>query len=345
MSKLTRGGFVLTGAAFAASPAFAQTGTGIAQYAQPGPFTVTDRDETWHDPARSRDIPVRFHLPSAAPGALRGTILFSHGLGGSNDAGAAWTHQWASQGFLSINVQHIGSDSSLYIGKLGQGKSLAELILSGISAQSAIARFADITFVIDELQRRQRRGSAELRGLDLAHIGMSGHSFGAETTLGAAGEAFPRNGVYNAAARETRISAAIAFSPSAPGEPAAWPQRFGTITIPTLLFTGTLDGDVVNNGTTPENRRQPFANMAAGNKFLAVLDTADHYFFGNPTGRGLGAADPKANTNRAANEVAVRAISTAFWDAYLAKDANAMRALRDIAAVNTLVAPGTFAAR
>jgi len=349
MRDLTRGAFVMAAAcaalpALVVKPASARMLPGISGFAGPGSYTVTDRDEMWRDPARSRDIPVRFHVPSAG-GPVRGTILFSHGLGGSNDAGAAWTHQWASRGFLCINVQHIGSDSSLYVGKLGQGKSLAELILSGISVQSAVARFADIAFVIDELERRQRSGVAELRGLDLAHIGMAGHSFGAETTLGLAGEAFPRNGTYDAAAREPRIAAAIAFSPSAPGTPATWPQRFGTIAIPTLTFTGTLDGDVVNNGSTPENRRQPFANMAPGNKFLTVLDTADHFFFSNPAGPRFGTSDLKANTNRAANENAVRAISTAFWDAFLTKSAIATNALHDVATVNTFVAPGTYATR
>jgi hypothetical protein len=213
----------------------------------------------------------------------------------------------------------------------------------GANAQQAIARFADITFVLDELQRRQTGGSAELRGLDLAHVGMSGHSFGAETTLGVAGESFP--GAGGPAAREPRIVAAIPFSPSAPGKPESWPARFGTITIPTLTFTGTLDSDVIGNGSTPENRRQPFANMAPGDKYLAVLDTANHAFFNNPIGRGFGAADADANKNGPANTIAVRAISSAFWETYLVRDPAAARAMHDTAAIGAIVRPGIFAAR
>jgi predicted dienelactone hydrolase len=244
---------------------------------------------------------------------------------------------------LCINVQHVGSDSSLYLGKTGQGKSLQELMVAGANAQQAIARFADIKYVLDELQRRQASGSIELRGLDLTRVGMSGHSFGAETTLGVIGESFP--GVGGPAAREPRISAAIPFSPSAPGKPETWPARFQTITIPTLTFTGTLDGDVIGNGSTPENRRQPFANMAPGDKYLAVLDTANHAFFNNPAGRGFGTLDPNANKNGSANAIAVRAISTAFWETYLMRDPAASQALHDTTAISTLVNPGTFAAR
>jgi hypothetical protein len=78
-------------AAFVARPVFAQNTGAIADYANPGTYIVTDRDEVWHDAIRSREVPVRFHVPGGGP--IRGTILFSHGLGGSLVAGAAWMHQ------------------------------------------------------------------------------------------------------------------------------------------------------------------------------------------------------------------------------------------------------------
>ena len=61
-------------------------------------------------------MPVRIRIP-AGSGKLP-VILFSHGLGGSLDAGTIWAHGWAEAGFAVVNVQHRGSDSAIF-GKPG----------------------------------------------------------------------------------------------------------------------------------------------------------------------------------------------------------------------------------
>ena len=137
------------------------------------------------------------------------------------------------------------------------------------------------------------------------------HSFGARTTLAVAGERQPWPAEERGLA-DPRIAAAIAFSPAAPGAAAGWPARFGGIRLPLLSITGTRDGDVLGTGTTRENRREPFRNMPPPDKYLLVLDGADHMAFNGGAGH---AATRTANV--------VRAVTLAFWDATLRQDPTA----------------------
>ena len=115
-------------------------------YAAPGSFAVRLIDESWNDGARQRDLPVRIRLPEAASPAP--VILFSHGLGGSRRGGAEWAEHWASHGFAVINVQHPGSDETLWMGK-DSGERLSAL-RSSASIAEFLARIADVKFVVAE---------------------------------------------------------------------------------------------------------------------------------------------------------------------------------------------------
>ena len=148
-------------------------------YGLPGPYGVEVLDQVWLDGRRQREIPVRIRLPrGAGPFPV---VLFSHGLGGSRLGGEQWGEQWAGHGLAVNHLQHPGSDESLWRGK-PPAERMAGL-RSGISATQFLARIADVRFVLDELARRQAAGDAQVRPLDLARVGMSGHSFGASTTL------------------------------------------------------------------------------------------------------------------------------------------------------------------
>jgi hypothetical protein len=78
----------------------------------------------------------------------------------------------------------------------------------------------------------------------------------------------------------------------------------------------------------------PFEAMAAaGNKFLLVVDQADHMFFNGTRGlRDVGAIGRDGIDFGAVEQRGyrlVKAVSTAYWQAYLQDDAVAMRWLKD----------------
>ncbi len=306
---------LLVVACFSAA-ALAQVG-----YESPGAYQARVIDEHWRDPARNRVIPLRIRVP-AAPGS-RPVILFSHGLGGSADSGRAWGEHWASYGFIVIHMQHPGSDAHVW--QNAQRPALA--LRQAASAEQYLARVNDVRFVLDELQRRTLTAADWARLADVARIGMSGHSFGAVTTLAVAGR-----GVAKSARQETaggnladaHPRAFIAFSPQSRGERDR--ASFGAIDRPVFTVTGTEDGEVgAGLGVAPALRLLPFEFMPAGDKYLLNLSGADHMTF-NGVGRRSGALTRQAKPDPARDalhERLIKGTTTAFWLAFLADDAAA----------------------
>lgn len=272
---------------------------------------ITTCDAHWHDAARDRDVPVRVRMPAGNGKAP--VILFSHGLGGSLDGGTNWAVAWAEAGFVVVNLQHPGSDRSI----LGQGS-----IAAAMAPRQLVARVDDVHFVLDELARRSREGACDLRRIDLAHIGMSGHSFGAHTTQAIAGQRFPVGGI----AADPRVKAAVAFSPSPPmrGSDA---QAFGVVAVPFLSITGTEDAAPITPNITAKDRERPFRAMPPGGKYLLVLAGANHMMFNAQDGlRG-----PTSTATPHIRDTVIAA-TTLFWRWALLGDAEAKRWLDAFAA-------------
>lgn len=297
-------------------------------------------DAVWHDSARGRDVPVRLRIPAGA-GAVP-VVLFSHGLGGSLDAGTLWAEAWSRAGFAVVHLQHPGSDRSLLEGKAPAGALAA--LRSGMGLEQLVARAADVHFVLDELGRRRSQGACDLTRIDLERVGMAGHSFGAITTEAVAGEATPGTG--RTPLREGRIRAAVAFSPSPPraGREAAR-SAFARISLPFFSITGTADAVPLLTPITPEQRTWPYRYMPPGGKYLLVLEGADHMVF-NGFGPRTQLIPARTRAGGAASAVpvahvdsVVTAATLAFWRAALLGDPAARRFL-DGGGLRRLLAAG-----
>jgi len=258
------------------------------------------------DSARRRSIPIRVYLPAdTAPAAV---ILFSHGLGGSREGNEYIAHHWSARGYAVVFLQHPGSDVSVW-----QGVPLARrnaALQRAASPQNFMLRVNDVTAVLDQLERWNKSSTHALRGrLDLKRVGMSGHSFGAVTTQAVSGQAAARPGV---SLTESRIKAAVAFSPSSPR--AGTPQQaFSKVKLPWMLMTGTRDVGTIGDADV-ENRLAVFPALPPGSKYELVLDGAQHSAFSD---RSLPGDSGARNPN---HHKVILALSTAFWDAYLRED-------------------------
>ncbi|WDA39634.1 alpha/beta hydrolase family protein [Erythrobacter sp. BLCC-B19] len=252
-----------------------------------------------------RPVPVRVRLPSG-PGP-HPVILFSHGLGGSVEAGTRWATAWSEAGFAVIHLQHPGSDVSLWRGLRGQ-EALAAL-RKGMDAKQFIARVEDVKLVLDAVATPVAIGECPLSQLDSARIGIAGHSFGAQTVQALAGQQFRTpSGLISVG--DPRIRAAIAFSP-APARAEPDESAFGKITMPFLSVTGTRDEVPGISDVSPKDRTRPFHAMPAGQKYLLVLDGADHMVFSG------GEQRRPATSNDTRIERVVTEVSVAFWKAML----------------------------
>ncbi|MBV8657038.1 MAG: hypothetical protein JO142_04350 [Burkholderiales bacterium] len=266
-------------------------------------------DLTVQDSARDREIPIRVMLPASKQPAP--VILFSHGLGGTRTGSAFLGQHWSARGYVTVYIQHHGSDDAVW-----KGKPLLEglaAMRSAASLDNFILRVEDIKVVLDQLTAWNGQKDNPLANrLDLAHIGMSGHSFGAVTTEAVSGEKLPGD----VSATDVRIKAAIAFSPSVPdqAEPA---EVFGAVHLPWMLMTGTKDS-VPLLGKQVDNRMLVYPALPAGGKYELVLEGAEHSVF---TDRALPGDHEPRNPN---HHRVILALSTAFWDAWLKSDHDAL---------------------
>ena len=274
-----------------------------------GQFKAAALDLTVHDQERTRDIPVRVYLPNGTNAAP--VVLFSHGLGGSRENNPYLGQHWAARGYVAVFVQHQGSDTAVWKDKPGNGR--LESMREAASAKNFSLRIKDIPAVLDQLDKWSRQAGHALAGrLDMARVGMSGHSFGAVTTQAVSGQHFPL-GLVNG--REDRIKAALAFSPSAPKRGSV-ERAFGEVKIPWLLMTGTRDTSFIND-TDVASRLAVYPALPPGGKYELVLEGAEHSAFGD---RPLPGDKEPRNLN---HHRAILALSTAFWDAYLLEDSSA----------------------
>ncbi len=270
--------------------------------------TVEYLDFTVRDMTRHRDVPIRIYLrlnQRSAP-----LILFSPGLGGTRHNYVYLGRHWAARGYCVVMLQHPGSDDTVWRGK-SPLKAMADL-RSAASAANFLARIQDVRVVLDQLTQWNRtKGHALFHRMDLARVGMAGHSFGAVTTQAVSGQAF---GILGQIYTDPRIQAAIAMSPSSPrlGSPDA---AFGKVRIPWLVMTGTNDTSF--NVADAASRQKVYAGLPAGDKYQLVLFNAEHSAFSD---RPLPGDRLARNPN---HHKAILAISTAFWDAYLRDDPGA----------------------
>ncbi len=263
------------------------------------------------DTKRDRTVPIRVFLPPDG-GKAAPVVLFSHGLGGSREMGGYLGKHWAARGYVAVFLQHPGSDVGVW--RDVPLRQRMQTMREAASAKNLLLRVEDVPAVLDQLTEWNREKAHPFSGrLDLAHVGMSGHSFGAMTTQAVGGQRMP---LVKDRYVEPRIKAAVIMSPGTPMARLDPADAFSDVTIPWLLMTGTHDTSLIG-GQTVESRQAVFPAMPKGLAYELVLDKGEHSAF---TDRPLPGDREARNPN---HHRAILATSTAFWDAYLREDTKA----------------------
>jgi predicted dienelactone hydrolase len=284
---------------------------------------------TWHDTARNRDVPVKIYYPVAATKPCP-MIIFSHGLGGNREGYSYLGEAWAGVGFISVHVQHLGSDDGVW---RGAGlEALADLKRSAMDPANAINRAEDIPFAIDQMLKLND-AKGPLHGLiDKSEIGMAGHSFGAWTTLALVGEKTPTGQSFT----DARIKSGIAMSAPVPGGRAI-AAAFSDIKVPIFHMTGTLDDSPVGE-TVAADRRIPYDQSTTPGSCLVTFNGADHMVF---SGRMFG----QINHDDARYQSLIVPATIAFWDDTLRGNKDAANWLYHGGFTGILGNQGTFETR
>jgi dienelactone hydrolase len=300
-----------------------------AEYkADSGPFSVEIVHYDWSDTNRDRKVPAKIYYPKGA-GPFP-VIIFSHGLGGSREGYEYLGRHWASHGYVSVHLQHIGSDDSIWR-DASPGERMQRLRQAVANLENAANRPQDVSFAIDRLEKLNHEDRVLKGHLDLKHLGVGGHSFGAFTALAIAGQRFGGQ-QGNISWADPRVKAVIPMSAPVTPIQGRLESAYDAIKIPCFHMTGTEDSSPIGE-TRPQDRRIPFDRCHNSDQFLVTFNGGDHMIF---SGRGRMAAGEKD----VLFQRYIRMSSTAFWDAYLKQDKKAKEWLTGTGFEKTLGAEG-----
>lgn len=291
------------------------------------------KQEKWQltDSSRHRSFYVDMFIPQGLS-ANTPVIIFSHGLASRPEDYRESLMHLASHGFVIAAPQHVGSDV-VYLKEMLEG-----LHKNIFDRDEFINRPKDVSFVIDELERRNRK---EFQGkLNLKNVGVSGHSFGGYTVLALAGATIDFDylqqscdrlyGGLNASLllqcralelpkedynfRDTRVSAVFAANPVNRyifGE-----KGISKITIPVLMGSGSDDP------ATPPAFEQavPFTWLNSDHKYWALIEGQAHVNFNEIDGGIKEALDSTLNFTFPPQDLIsayVKGITVAFFEVKL----------------------------
>lgn len=272
------------------------------------------RGEFIDDSRGGRDVPFKIYYPVAHKFEHLPVVIWSHGLGGSRDGAAFLARFLASHGYVIVNIQHRGTDTTIWEGKPGHPWDVIRK--AHISRKVTLDRFKDVPFVLDRLPQWAEENPEAGEHMDLKRLGMSGHSFGAITTQVTAGQKLGK-GKRMYSLKENRFRAGICYSPSPtynhdqPNE-----ETYGGITLPMLYMTGTEDSSPVT-GRDYTYRLPIFEKASGPDQHLIVLDGGDHMVFAGSRGK------LKDHPKRHIHEDIIKTATLAFWDAFLKENTGA----------------------
>ena len=272
------------------------------------PYRVLTVDRVLHDGARQKDIPLQIHYPDAA-GPFP-VIVFSHGALASKDAYSGLGQYWASFGYVSIHPSHADSVAdSGFRGTLHQALS---------DPRAWENRPRDVSFVLDSLAHVASFAPQLAGKLDLGHIGVAGHSFGAYTAALIGGTTVHLPGKHGPQRfADRRVAAIVLLSPQGAGRLGLTADSWDDLRLPVLLMYGSRDFGPF--GEPPSWRNEAFLRAPPGDKYDVELEGATHMEFA-----GLAAArgDPPDRLFQC-----VQVQTLAFWNAYLKQDLDARHRL------------------
>jgi dienelactone hydrolase len=256
---------------------------GQRAWAQKAPaYEVLDFE--WTDPARQRPVPARLYWPDGASDRVP-LVVFSHGIGGSRRGYSYLGKHWSSHGIASLHLQHAGSDNTVWF---GNPFGLVGRLQDAAQEKEAVERPLDLRFALDQVLR-----SPLGERIDARRIVAAGHSYGANTTLLAAGAQVQRSGRVMDL-QDPRLSAAIVLSaPPFYGE--GDPQHIlSPVKLPSLHITAT--GDVIRIPgyySGADDRIAVFQAVGGSDKALAVYEGGSHSMFTDRPGTGGPELNPR----------------------------------------------------
>lgn len=285
-------------------------------------YAIEEDLVTWRDEVRQRDVPVKIYAPaeSVAKGELP-VVVFSPGFGESREGYAYLGRHLAGSGYITLVVDHIGSDTDAF-----NAKGWAAMASSDIFLQ----RPGDLSFVIDRISASDQSHPLLSRRVDESRIGVAGHSMGSTTALALAGLSLNVESMGKSPFLDKRVRATVVLSPQVDSttgfnrktgllDSRSWDSVVG----PVLLMTGSRDFGVSRaTRSDPGARHVVYDRINAGDTYyMNVMNAAHHAFSDTEPFYPGGPRDRR-------HHGWINMVVTAFFDAYLLNDHNALEWLQ-----------------
>ena len=286
-----------------------------------GPFVVETADDLIiEDSNRGKKLSCKIHYPKS--GGPHPVILFSHGYGGNKDAFGPVGKHWASHGYVVIHPTHedgigrtkngsrIGADDRP-AGRAPFGRLTRELN----DPEKIRDRVSDLVLILDNLDRLPKSVPGLKGRVDAKSIGVGGHSFGAYTAMLIGGVTVDLGKNRKKSFFDRRVKCILPISGQGTGQQGLTDTSWSSLKLPMMTITGTRDQGVGGQGV--EWRKEPYLYSPPGDKYLVVIDGANHFSFGGALGMRAGEITD-----------IVKLCSTNYWDAYLKGSPSAKEYLR-----------------
>jgi predicted dienelactone hydrolase len=267
------------------------------------------------DGLRNKMIPLLIEYPKVDHPCP--VIIFSHGSGSSGNAYANLLQFWASHGYVCIAPTHAESQSLQDPSMQGFRGSMND---ASVISSNWGDRVRDMTTILEGLNTLQEFYPSLKDKMDVTHVGIAGHAFGAYTAQLVGGATIKLNG--NAAPQKLRdkhVQAVLLFDPQGADQQGLTKDSWKDFDTPLMAVTGNEMAGLRGRGA--DWKLQPFTLSPAGDKYGAIIAGANHFSY---SGRLAGQmkADGKPLPSGKAYDV-VKVLSQAFWDAYLKRDEKA----------------------
>ena len=233
-------------------------------------------------------------------------VVFSHGLGGSDEAFPFLADYLAARGYVVIRPTH--ADSAKYM------KTPGEFIRDPRASAKKLDlrdRVQDLVFILDSLAAIEKGplgggGVGENILIDRARIAAAGHSAGALTTMLATGtqaRALDKTVASYAAGiksiAEPRFKAGVVISGAGLKNKMLSEDSWNKVSVPLIFFDGSLDTSKASD-ETPESRKDGFIHSrgtvgGGPPAWLVFIQGATHSSYGGKTkalALDVGAMDP-----------------------------------------------------
>ena len=277
-----------------------------------GPLVVEVADDlVIKDPAGKKELLCKAYYPKT--GGPYPVILFSHGFGGNKDSFGPISTHWASHGYVVIHPSHndgIGRqrndtrnfDNANPIIRVRPGRLLGALNDPG----KISVRVGDLVLIMDKLDELPKLVPGLDEKIDTQSIGVGGHSFGAYTAMLIGGVKADLGQEKGKTFLDERVNCILPISGQGTGQQGLTDKSWESLSLPMMTVTGTRDQGAGGQGV--EWKKEPYNYSPTGDKYLVVIEGANHVSFGGGLGiRGNGITD------------IVKLCTTHYWDAYLKK--------------------------